>query len=311
MDWLEFRVTVPPELVEPVVEHFRRVLKQTPAVEEAGGFNPDEGEAAPVGGPVTVCAYTRANRWAPRRQARIEAGFQLLSMIQSIPPLQTRLLREQDWEEAWRVHAQPLRVGSRIVVRVKEIEYAPRSDDVVVLLDSGMAFGTGHHPTTRMCLEELEARLKPGMNVLDLGAGSGVLAMAAAGLGAGRVLAVERDASAVLVARRNVRANGAARSVRVVRGDRPPEDAGPFDLVLANISNRVLTQLSGALAASLAPDGTLIASGVLEEQADGLAERFVDAGLHVLAQRREEDWAVLVCRRVAGATAMQGRVAGL
>jgi ribosomal protein L11 methyltransferase len=295
MDWLEFRITVQPELVEPLVELFRKVLKQAPAIEEAGGFNPDEGETAPLDGLVTIRAYTRANRWASGRQARVEAGLQLLSMICPLPPLETHRIRDQEWEEAWREHFQPLRIGQRLVVRIKELEYVAQEGDVVVTLDSGMAFGTGHHPTTRMCLEELEGRLRPDARVLDMGAGSGILAVAAAGLGAALVLAVEKDPSAVRVARRNARASGVARRVRVVRGDRPPEDGGLFDLVVANISAKVLMGLAEDLARCLAPGGVLIASGLLEERADEVAQRFLEAGLQVEERRQEEDWVALVC----------------
>ena len=297
MDWLEFRVTVPPELVEPIVELFRRVLKQAPAIEEAGGFNPDEGETAPPDGLVTIRAYGRADRWASRRQTRVETGFQLLSMIRPLPPLEMHRIRDQEWEEAWREHFHPLRVGQRLVVRIKEVDYTAREGDVVVILDSGMAFGTGHHPTTRMCLEELERRLRPGARVLDMGAGSGILAVAAAGLGATGVLAVEKDPSAVRVARRNARASGVAKRVRVVRGDRPPEDSGLFDLVVANISAKVLMDLAWDLARCLALGGVLIASGLLEERAEAVAQRFLEAGLQVEERRQEEDWVALVCAR--------------
>ena len=177
-------------------------------------------------------------------------------------------------------------------------EYAAKPGEVVVRLDPGMAFGTGHHPTTRLCLAELERRMRPGARVLDVGTGSGILAIAAAGLGASSVVGLDRDATACTVARRNVRANGPARRVRIVRGSIPRAGVSGFDIVLANISAKVLTELASPLARTLAPDGLLIASGVLEEQSASVAEAFRGAGLRVDEVRAMEDWVVIVATAV-------------
>ena len=134
----------------------------------------------------------------------------------------------------------------------------------------------------------------PAREVLDVGTGSGILAIAAAGLGASTVVGLDRDATACTVARRNIRANGLARRVRVVRGSVPQPGVSGFDLVLANISAKILTELATPLAQTLAPDGVLIASGVLEEQSAAVAEAFREAGLHVRDVRAMEDWAVIV-----------------
>ena len=187
-----------------------------------------------------------------------------------------------------------IRVGRSLVVCPSWTEYAARQGEVVVRLDPGMAFGTGHHPTTRLCLTEIERRVQPGAKVLDLGTGSGILAIAAAGLGASSVLGLDRDTTACTVARRNVRANGLARRVRIMRGSIPQPGVSGFDLVLANISAKVLTALAAPLAQTLAPDGLLIASGVLEEQGASVAEAFRGAGLQVHDVRALEDWAVLL-----------------
>ena len=284
---------MPSELVEPVVQLFGRYGVSPPVVEEPGGFNPDDDEG-PSPGAAQVRTYLPVNRRLNWRRSRLEVGIRLLSLIQPIPPMESRTIEPHDWEEGWKAFYTLLRVGRRLVVCPSWTEYAAKDDEVVVRLDPGMAFGTGHHPTTRLCLAELERRIRPGAKVLDVGTGSGILAIAAAGLGASTVVGLDRDATACTVARRNIRANGMARRVRVVRGSVPRPGVSGFDLVLANISAKVLTELATPLAETLAPDGVLIASGVLEEQSAGVAEAFRGAGLHVRDVRALEDWAVIV-----------------
>ncbi len=284
---------VPSELVEPVVQLFGRYGVSPPVVEEPGGFNPDEGET-PSPGAAQVRTYLPVNRRLNWRRSRIEVGIRLLSLIQPIPPMESRTVEPREWEEGWKAFYTLLRVGRRLVVCPSWTEYAAKEGEVVVRLDPGMAFGTGHHPTTRLCLSELERRIRPGAKVLDLGTGSGILAIAAARLGAGSVLGLDREATACTVARRNVRENGAPRRVRIVRGSIPRPGVSGYDLVLANISAKVLTELATPLAETLAPDGVLIASGVLEEQSASVSEAFRGAGLRVDDVRAMEDWAVIV-----------------
>ena len=299
MRWLELRAQVSPELVEPLVELFARYVRTAASIEEPGGFNADDGETPPVGAPVTVRAFLPLTRRAQSQRARIETGYQLLSLIQPLPPLEVRTLHRRDWEETVNAFVRPLRVGEHLVFCPPGVEYAPQEGDVVVTLEPGLGFGTGHHPTTRMCLEEMERRLRPGMRILDLGTGSGVLALAAAHLGAAQVVAVEREPQALRAARRNVRATSLSRRVRVLRGDAPPEGDGGFDLTVANITARVLMELAPRLVASLGPGGILVASGVLAEQAAEVARRFAEAdvGLVALERRESEGWVALVGAR--------------
>ena len=289
---MEVTVRVPSELVEPVVQLFGRYGPTPPVIEEPGGFNPDEGET-PSPGVAQVRTYLPVNQRLNWRRTRLEVGLRLLSLIQPIPPMESRTVEPRDWEEGWKAFYTLLRVGRGLVVCPSWTEYDARQGEVVVRLDPGMAFGTGHHPTTRLCLAELERHMRPGARVLDLGTGSGILAIAAAGLGAYSVLGLDRDATACTVARRNIRANGLARRVRVLRGSIPRPGLADFDLVLANISARVLTELAAPLAQTLASDGLLIASGVLEEQSESVAEALRGAGLHVHDVQALEDWAVL------------------
>ena len=297
MSWLELSVRVPAEMVEPVVELLQKYGGQRAVVEEAGGFNPDEGEAQDPSRPATVRTYLPENRGTAGRRARIEAGLRLFSLIQPLDLLPPRSVAAQDWEEMWKSHFQPLRVGERLVIRPPWREYAHKQGDLVLTLDPGMAFGTGYHPTTQMCLELMEPLVGPGLRVLDLGAGSGVLTLAAVALGADSVLALDTDPIAVRVGRRNLRANRAGRRARMARGTLPLDDAVGFHLAVANISANVLIGLADELARCLLPGGTLIASGVLDERAADVRSRLEGAGLRLVEERRSEDWVAMRLER--------------
>jgi ribosomal protein L11 methyltransferase len=297
MQWLELSVRVPPEMVEPVVEMVQRYGGQRAVVEEAGGFNPDEGESADATLPVTVRTYLPQNRGTSARRGRIEAGLRLLSLIQPLEILPPQTIAEQDWEEAWKAHFHLVRVGRRLVIRPPWQEYAARGDEIVLTVDPGMAFGTGHHPTTRMCLELMEPLVRPGTRVLDLGAGSGILTLAAAALGAGSVLALDTDPVAARVGRRNLRENGLGTRARLLRGTLPQGRASGIHLALANISARVLIEQAAELFRCLVPGGTLIASGVLEEREADVASSLEEAGLRLQELRRTEDWVAMRLER--------------
>ncbi len=299
MDWLELSVEASPELVEPLVELFQRYGRRQVVVEEAGGFNPDEGESPPVGGPVFVRTYFPQDRRSADRVARIQAGVQLMGLIKPLSPLAVRTVSPYEWEEAWKAHFQPLRIGKRLVVRPTWHEVEASEGDIVLTLDPGLAFGTGHHPTTRMCLEQLERRVEAGMRVLDLGTGSGLLAQGALLLGAEWALALDTEADAVRSSRRNLKAAGLSRRVRIARGTLPHALATGLDLTVANISAKVLVELAGALAETLRPGGTLIASGVLEERGDEVREALLGAGFEELETQQTEDWLALCFRRAA------------
>ena len=188
------------------------------------------------------------------------------------------------------------RVGRRIVIKPTWREHQSTGEDVVVTLDPGMAFGTGHHPTTRMCLEMLEEHVSPGMEVFDLGCGSGILSIAAARLGAARVVGLEIDSVAVNAARQNVHENGVGESVRVIEGTLPNPAVAPasFDLAVANISAKVVSELAGELVKAVRPGGTLIGSGILLERKQSVAEALGSAGAVVRHTKVDGDWIALV-----------------
>ena len=219
--WVELSIEAPAEYVEPLSHLFRRYGKGGVVTEEPGGYSPDEGERPPAPDRVTVKTFYPLDEEAAERHGLIDVGVRLMSQLACMSPLTQRVIEEREWAEAWKEHFHPLRVGDRLVVAPSWREFEPGEGDVVIRLDPGMAFGTGHHPTTRMCLEQVEALVEPGMEVLDAGCGSGILSIAAALLGARRAFGLDVEETAVSVAEANAAENGVAGVVSAVAGSLP------------------------------------------------------------------------------------------
>jgi ribosomal protein L11 methyltransferase len=296
--WLELSVEAELEAIEAVSEVLARFGHQGGIVIEEAHRPAADGisiERDPTR-PAWVRAYLPYDRFSAEAVQRVETALSLLGGLRPIGPLQTRTLSEEDWARAWKEHYSVLHVTERIVVVPAWKRFRPRSGQIALRLDPGMAFGTGIHPTTQLCLRALERFQRPGSLVLDLGTGSGILAIAAAKLGWWPVLAVDKDPVAVAAARANIRRNRLGARIALREGTLEP-GMGPFDLILGNLLAPVLNELAGLLAQALHPAGTLIASGVLVEQMDEVTAAFAAAGLRTVEQPREGDWVALVARR--------------
>ena len=210
--------------------------------------------------------------------------------------LRWRTLREEDWAESWKQHYDIERVG-RIVIRPAWREYEPREGEIVVALDPGMAFGTGQHATTRMCLAALQEVEVAGKRVLDLGAGSGILALAAFRLGAEYCLALDIEEQAVSAAQANSSLNEAKDKIDIRLGSlEAATGEAQFDLVLANINAAAITGLAVDLAASLRAGGVLFAGGIIEERLSAPREALASAGFRIEGVMAEGDWRTIVAR---------------
>jgi ribosomal protein L11 methyltransferase len=224
-----------------------------------------------------------------------------------LPAPRLQRVGESDWAEAWKEHFHVIRIGRQFVIKPSWRDYDPLPGDLVIEIDPGLAFGSGLHPTTRLCMEILEDLQPQGHSLFDVGTGSGVLAIAALKLGARQVRAVDVDDVAVRVARENFERNGyplprpvsGEGSVYVEAEEGSAGDSGgrQWDLVVANILAHVLAELMPLMVAALAPGGRLILSGIVAEQ-----EAVVTAALEIhrlrLAERRtDEDWVALVAER--------------
>jgi ribosomal protein L11 methyltransferase len=208
-----------------------------------------------------------------------------------------RFVAEEDWAHAWKAYFKPQRIGERVVVKPTWEPFAPEAGDVVVEIDPGMAFGTGLHATTRLCLRGLEKHVTPGMTVADVGTGSGILAAAAALFGAASCAATDIDPLAVKIARENVALNRVDDRVTVAESDVPP--AGEFDIVVANILADVILGMAPALLAATRPGGLLIASGIIDSRADDVARGLAGIGFTDIEKATEQEWVALTARRSA------------
>ena len=233
---------------------------------------------------------------SPEGRATADALRQALSASPKsnhFGPLQLKRLAEADWSEAWKQHYHPRRVARSLVISPTWEQPDIREGDRVIWLDPGMAFGTGMHPSTTLILTLLERHLEPGDRVLDVGTGSGVLAIAACKLGASYVDATDIDADAVRVARENARVNQTTDCIRVRQGSVP--ESGEYDLICANILAETLAHLilHENLSKRLAPDGVLLLSGIVAPREHVVHLALAARGLHVRERVQEKEWVAL------------------
>ncbi len=211
--------------------------------------------------------------------------------------ISTGIVSEQDWENSWKKYYKPVEVGERIIIKPlwEEIE----SDrDVVIELDPGMAFGTGTHETTRMCLKVLEGYVKEGCSLLDVGTGSGILSIGAAKMGCSKITAVDIDTVAVKVAKENIALNGVLDNINVVCGNLTDcIKKEKYDIVVANIIADAIIMLSGGIADFLADDGVYITSGIINHRGDDVKAALKASGFTITEEICEGDWLAIVCRK--------------
>jgi ribosomal protein L11 methyltransferase len=260
----------------------------------------DEGHAV---GPLRVCAYLPHDPALEQTRQKLEEALWYLGRIQPLPAAQFQWVRETDWAEAWKQHYHPIAIGKRLVIVPAWLE-SPYPERVAVCMDPGMAFGTGAHPTTQLCLELLADNLQAGALpcMIDVGCGSGILAIAALKLGVERALGVDIDPPAVKVTGENAALNGVAERLEVGQGSVKEILAGNFSvrqapLVVANILAPVILRLFEAgLSGLLTSGGTLILSGILAEQAGEVESAARQHGLRILSRHQEGDWVAIAAQ---------------
>jgi ribosomal protein L11 methyltransferase len=299
--WLELSVEADVEAVEAVSEILGRAAPGGTSVEPAFELV-EEGLAARVdtSRPATVRAYLPARDRAATDRAVSEVATALGHLqafgLRPIGELRTRIVHEADWAEAWKAYFPVMRIGKRLVIRPTWRRHRRSPDDIVLALDPGMAFGTGLHPTTRLCLAALESLADrgaiAGARVLDVGCGSGILAIAAVRLGAASAFGVDTDPIAIEATAANARRNSVVRRVRAREGSLPSGQPA-FDVVLANLIAGVLVPLASTLRDELRPGGTLLASGIFVDRELEVATAFATAGLTVTGRSAEGDWVAL------------------
>lgn len=216
----------------------------------------------------------------------------------SIPhQLMRENVREEDWATAWRQYYKPVRVGQKLMVVPSWEQYQAQEGDVVITLDPGMAFGTGTHATTRLCMRLIEQYLIPGQDMLDVGTGSGILAVTALKLGARKAVGVDIDATAVRVAGENAALNGVEDNLSVICGDLACDVKGSFQLITANIVADIIIRLTPDVPPLLKEGGTFVVSGIIDSREQDVRDALQANGFHVISSLTEGGWVALACQR--------------
>lgn len=298
MSWLEVSLNVNGELAEAVADVLARFAPNGVVVEN-GVYFKDADDPGTSLDEVNVRAYLPVDEKLEETRQRLEEALWYLGSIQSLPEAVFTPIAEQNWMEAWKEHYKPIPVGEKLIIVPAWLE-SPDPSRIPIRIDPGMAFGTGTHPTTQLCLELLEKYLQPGMDVIDIGCGSGILSIGALKLGAGRALALDVDQTAVDATRENADANAIKTGLLVGFGSLDELLANQFEyqqapLVLANILANILIRLfEGGMGRLVSRDGVLILSGILEEQAENVMQVAARHGFKLIEKRQIGDWVALV-----------------
>ena len=222
----------------------------------------------------------------------LETGYDLGTL-----EIDTLNVRDEDWSEVWKQFYKPFKAGKHLVVKPTWEPYEPQAGDRIIEIDPGMAFGSGTHETTSMCLELLEETLNGGETVIDVGTGSGILAIGAAMLGAKDILAIDIDPTAVKVAKENIEHNHLENCITAVEGNLLDKTDSTCDLCVANIIADVICFFAKPLTAHIVPGGKFICSGIIKEREGDVRAALLDAGYEILEIRRKGEWVAMLSRR--------------
>jgi len=285
--WWKISVKTSPEAEEAVVELFQRLF------EELCSVYTDAATCA-----MTVSTYLAGrSQWSASKRARLLDGLRKIracGLDVDARTISAQRLRREDWAESWKRHFQPIEIGSALLIKPSWSRRRPHRGQAVVTLDPGLSFGTGQHPTTRFCLEQLVRyrRHHQRQSVLDIGTGSGILAIAAAKLGYQAVEGFDFDPVAVRIARANARRNGVARHVGLSCQDvtRLPLVGEKHDLICANLVAELLVAGKRRILARLKRDGILVLAGILGSEFEGVRAAYENSGLKVLSRAAEQEW---------------------
>lgn len=295
-------------MAEAVAEVLARFAPNGVAIESTGvaaKLDNSEGHAV---GPLRVAAYLRMNDQIEETRRKLEEALWYLGRIRHLPPAQFRPVQDTDWSQAWKQHYRPIAIGSKLMIVPAWLE-SPDPSRIPVRIDPGMAFGTGTHPTTQLCLELTEAFIDsyPGkpedIRLIDIGCGSGILSVAALKLGAGRALGVDIDPDSVNASRENAETNGVLERFEIGQGSLAEVLEGKFSfrqgqLVLANILAVVIVRLlDEGLGKLLVPDGALILSGIIDTQEMDVLEAAERNSLRLTDRRQIGDWVALTIQQ--------------
>lgn len=294
------------EMAEAVAEVLARYIPDGVVIESTAVAAEADDEGGHAVGPLRVCGYLPMDANLEETRRRIEEGLWYLGRIRPLPAPVFKPFEEVNWVEAWKEHYHPIPIGERLIIVPAWLE-SPSSGRIPIRIDPGMAFGTGTHPTTQLCLELLDlfdgSLLPGGYQVLDIGCGSGILAAAALKLGAAYALGVDIDPLAADASRQNALSNGVSERLELGVGSVAEVRKGQFtiqqaELVFANILAPIILRLfNDGLADLVKPGGILILSGILAEQAEEIVSAASQRGLKILERRQVGDWVALAAKK--------------
>lgn len=313
MNWLEVSLTVDGELAESVADVLARFAPNGVMTEQGVRFVNDEDEGTATG-PITVRAYLEVNDQLEETRQKLEESLYFLGMIKPLPAPAYKQIADQNWMEAWKTHYKPILIGQRLLILPAWLE-SPEPKRIPIKIDPGMAFGTGTHPTTQLCLELMERSFDERgkrkeddsflfpLSCIDVGCGSGILSIAAIKLGAKTVLGVDIDIESVKNSRENADTNGVGEELMLGQGSVTEILSGSFQiksapLVVANILGPILIRLFDAgLADLIEPNGEIILSGILDHQAESVIAAGESKGLKRNDQRQIGDWVAISLKK--------------
>lgn len=304
MIWIEVRTSVKPQAVDAVTEIYYEFGANGVSIEEPIQVQSPQknlywdyiDEKA-----IDKNAESKVIAYYPSIEENIEQKIEeIKKRIQNLSDfgleigtgqIEVNSLDQEDWENSWKQYFKPLHVTEKIVIKPQWEEYDKKPDELVIEIDPGMAFGTGSHETTSMCIQALENNIKDGDAVLDIGTGSGILSIASALLGAKRAIGVDLDPVAVEVARENVILNNVGDSVEIFTGDLVSAVEGKYEIVVANIiAEAILILLDSDVKSFVKGEGLFICSGIISEKEEAVLQKLQEKGFEVQHIARQGEW---------------------
>jgi ribosomal protein L11 methyltransferase len=300
--WLKIELSVSPDLVDAVSNFLTEIGVQGVYQEELEPQSPEDFEVSATR--EVLKAYIPFDIRLEHRIASLKTYLNSLTQLfpgLEEPGYETETIEDQDWGEEWKKYFKPIRVSKNIVIKPTWERYAPVGRDIVIDIDPGMAFGTGQHPSTRMCLEAIEDiilkyRTIKKWRVLDVGTGTGILGISCAKLGAEKVVCVDIDKKAAEIARENVMINHVEDRVEIINRD-VNTIREPFDLIVANLTAKILIRLRTHLMSLIENGGYLVISGIIDQNKGDIESHFLTGKFTLHHIITEKEWVCYVLRK--------------
>lgn len=301
-NWLEISLYVDGELAEAVAEVLDRFVLDGVVI-ESGVKQADDAETGTPAGPMHVFGYLFIDAHTEEKKKRIEEGLWHLGQILPIPEPSYRIIEDEDWMAAWKKYYLPISIGKRFMIEPVWMDTAD-TDRIKIKIDPGMAFGTGTHPSTQLCLEHLEEIIKGGEDFIDIGCGSGILSIGAIKLGASKALGVDIENPAIKNTQINAKANGVLKKIEVGLGSVQEINDLKFSIqsapvVAANILAPIIIRLFGeGLGDLVSSRGILILAGILDRQEESVIQAAQKAGFKYLRSKSISDWVSPIFQKI-------------